>query len=409
VPVATNTAGGTDRTPLTRLPSLTGMRWAAALMVFGFHTTTNNLITTPKWHELWNDLTWPGLTGVSFFFVLSGFVLVWSARPGDTRRAFWQRRFAKIVPNHVVTWAAVLAIMLAWGDEVRPDIAVTNLFLLQPWVHLQAFFYSINSVSWSLGCELFFYLCLPLALPVIRRMRTGWLYALIVALPFAIYALWPLTRGLAEWDAWWLTEIFPPTRSLEFWLGVAAGELTVRRRWRGPGLWPASAIFVAVYTVNHWIPTRYWPADLAVAYLLLIAGAAKADLTGARSPWRARVMVWLGEVSFAFYLVHLGVMQNVMRLMGHQGHGWPGRKALVAMVFLLGVSIALAWLLYRFVEVPMMRVLRPRRRAAPPPATAAGATAGDERAAGPGRPVAADPMDTPAGVGSSAAPHADHG
>jgi peptidoglycan/LPS O-acetylase OafA/YrhL len=352
-------------TRLAALPSLTGMRWAAALMVFGFHTTTLNVITSHRAHEAWNTLTWPGLSGVSFFFVLSGLILVWSARPGDTKRAFWQRRVAKVMPNHAVTWAAVVAIMLAWGDGVRPATAVANLLLVQPWVPDREVFYSINSVSWSLGCELFFYLCLPLALPVIRRMRTGWLYGLVVALPLAIYAVWPLTRGLDGWDAWWLTQIFPPVRSLEFWLGVAAGELFIRRRWRGPGLWPATAIFIGIYAANNWIPTQYWPADLTVGYLLLITAAAKADVTGAWSPWRNRVMVWLGEISFAFYLVHVVVIANVMRLMGHGNHGWPSKKAAVAMLFFLVVSVGLAWLLYRFVEMPMMRVLRPRRRAAP--------------------------------------------
>jgi predicted lipid-binding transport protein (Tim44 family) len=45
------------------------------------------------------------------------------------------------------------------------------------------------------------------------------------------------------------------------------------------------------------------------------------------------------------------------------------------MLFFLVVSVGLAWLLYRFVEMPMMRVLRPRRRAAPAPAPAAEPTA----------------------------------
>lgn len=47
-----------------------------------------------------------GRSALSFFFVLSGFVMTWSARPGDTATAFWRRRAAKIYPLHAVTWFA---------------------------------------------------------------------------------------------------------------------------------------------------------------------------------------------------------------------------------------------------------------------------------------------------------------
>jgi len=342
----------------------------AALMVFAFHITSLNVIRSGPSHEAFNWIAWLGLYGVSFFFVLSGFVLVWSARPADTRRAFWQRRFAKIVPNHVVTWAVVLLIGLAIGERVRPAAAVTNLFLLQAWVNDRTVYYSVNTVSWTLCCEMFFYLSLPFALPLVRRMSTRWLYAVVIAVPFVIYAVTPLTQHLADWDRWWLTEIFPPTRSLEFWLGVVAAELMLRRKWRGPGLWTATAIYVGVFVLNHWISPDYWTADLAVAFLLVITAGARADIEGTWSPWRSPVMVWLGEVSFAFYLVHLPVITNARRLFGHSTSGWPAKKAVFAIAFFLGLSILLAWLLYRFVERPMMRVLRPRKRIPPVPAQA---------------------------------------
>ena len=86
-----------------------------------------------------------------------------------------------------------------------------------------------------------------------------------------------------------------------FWMGVAAGELMVRGKWRGPGLGLSSAIFLATWLAAiEWIRADLWAALLAAAYVLVIAGAARADIHGLRSPWRSRPMVWLGEVSFAF-------------------------------------------------------------------------------------------------------------
>ncbi|RKN35446.1 acyltransferase family protein [Micromonospora musae] len=366
---ATPSAGG--GAPAGRLPSLTGLRWIAALLVFGFHAGTMRIIAEPDYQSVVSKVFSLGLSGVEFFFILSGFVLVWSARPGERRRNFWRRRFAKIWPNHAVLWALALLVALWFADPVRVDVAVENLLLLQAWDFRGGHFYSMNNVSWSLSCEFFFYLCLPLALPLVRRARAGLLWAVVVAVPLLILALWPAQLLVPEEYRWWFTQIFPLTRSLEFWMGVAAAELMLRGRWRGPRLPLASLLFVAVWVAAAgWIRAEFWAALLAAAYLLVITAAADADVRGLRSPWRSRPMIWLGEVSFAFYLVHVLVMTTVLRLTGDWGVGLPGWWGPAAVLGFLLLNLVLAGLLHRWVEMPMMRRLGPRR-ARPPAAPAA--------------------------------------
>jgi peptidoglycan/LPS O-acetylase OafA/YrhL len=320
-----------------------------------------HLIHSGPVRNAWDQTFGLGASGVSFFYILSGFVLVWSARPDDTRWRFWRRRVAKIYPNHVVTWLAVILVMLAWGDRVASGPAVANLFLVQTWTPAPGYAYSINDVSWSLSCEAFFYLCLPFVLPTLRRMRTRWLYAILIALPILIY-LADSMNPLPATDQWWFSQLFPPARSLEFWMGVLAGVLTVRRRWYGPGLWTATLLFVAAYVANgQIIPGGYWLADLTPFFVMLIAAGAHADLRGARSPWRWPVLVWLGEVSFAFYLVHVAVIRNVLRVL-HHGTGRPPLQAAAIIAGLLAVCLLVAWLLFRFVEMPMTRRLGRSRR-----------------------------------------------
>lgn len=50
------------------------------------------------------------MAGVSFFFILSGFVLVWSFRSSDTPGEFYRRRFARIVPAYVAMCVVALAV-----------------------------------------------------------------------------------------------------------------------------------------------------------------------------------------------------------------------------------------------------------------------------------------------------------
>jgi peptidoglycan/LPS O-acetylase OafA/YrhL len=365
----------------SRLPSLTGLRWIAALLVFGYHVGTMRLLAEPDHQAVVNWMFSLGLSGVEFFFILSGFVLVWSARDDDRRRDFWRRRLAKIYPNHLVMWAVVLLTgVWVFGDPVNVRAAVENLFLVQAWDPTPGYFYSVNSVSWSLSCELFFYFCLPFALPLVRRARVGALWAVVVAVPLLIVALWPGQRLVPEESTWWFTQIFPVVRSLEFWMGVAAAELLRRGRWRGPGLTGASVIFVVTWVVAaQWIRAELWAGLLAAVYVLVIAAAADADVRGARTPWRSRPMVWLGEVSFAFYLVHVFVMVTVLRLSDRLGEGLPGWWGPLAAIGFLLVNLGLAALLHRYVETPLTRRLGPPRRPRPQAAVPQPRRSGDER------------------------------
>src|SRR5919107_1067497 len=88
------TAGSPAPAALPSLPSLTGLRWMAALLVFGLHVHNFGWFGGTG-GRLVSWAFGAGATGVSFFFVLSGFVLTWSARPRDRALAFWRRRVAR--------------------------------------------------------------------------------------------------------------------------------------------------------------------------------------------------------------------------------------------------------------------------------------------------------------------------
>jgi peptidoglycan/LPS O-acetylase OafA/YrhL len=113
---------------------------------------------------------------VGFFFVLSGSVLTWSARPADTPKSFWHRRIVKIYPNYVVAW--ILAMVLFAAAYTPAWRAVVNLFTLQVWMPDFDTNFSVDPPSWSLGAEAFFYACFPLLLtlatPSRRKSPVAW-------------------------------------------------------------------------------------------------------------------------------------------------------------------------------------------------------------------------------------------
>lgn len=371
----------------TRLPSLTGLRFVAAAMVFLHHATFANLFAAEKAANTFVSIVALGNTGVTFFFILSGFVLTWSARPTDTPPRFWRRRFFKIYPNHIVVFA-VAALLIGSGvatfgvtAPLELPAALANLTLVHAWRHDLAVIFSVNLVAWSLACEVFFYLLFPLLHRIIKRINpqqlwawAGVMVAAIIAVPFLARALPnepPIPQvGMTTWEIWFV-QVFPPVRMLEFILGMLLARLILSGRRMPVGFGGAAAITIAAYALTPFFPPTFrLAATMAVPLGLLIAAAATADATRQRSWLASRPMVWLGDISYAFYLWHYMVIMTIVSMLAAPGVGMSTPSALGLLVLMFAVTILLSWLLYSIVERPVMRHFATARRYRALPAAA---------------------------------------
>ncbi|GAA3437146.1 acyltransferase family protein [Kutzneria kofuensis] len=356
------TAAGTPvRAPAAaRVPSLTGLRWVAAFLVFGFHAQAEHVFGDPTAQGVVFAVFGQGATGVDFFFVLSGFVLTWSARPGTSARQVWRRRAAKVMPNHVVTWLVALAGMLYVSPRgVSLVSSVVGLFLLQSWVPVQSVYFAGNTPSWSLSCEAAFYFAFPLLLLWVNRIRDRQLWPVAIALVVVVVQIPALVLPAPTGTAYWVTYIFPLSRMVEFALGMVLARIVRAGRWIGVGLAPSMALCVLAYWLSAYLPGMFGAvAATVIPISLLVCSAAVADVNGTWSPWRHPVCVRLGELSFAFYLLH----QIVLRFADKAFHlsALPTATAAGLTVGLLVVTVGAAWLLFNTVEQPMMRLLRGR-------------------------------------------------
>ncbi|MGZ6791878.1 MAG: acyltransferase family protein, partial [Mycobacteriales bacterium] len=121
--------------PVPRLDALTGLRALAAGLVFFHHTFSpsivpGSLVRLPGTGWL-RSLADTGVTGVTFFFVLSGFVLAWSWDDTRTTAGFYARRFARVWPLHavvlVLATVAVLPLLGRPGAPVAGTLAALAL------------------------------------------------------------------------------------------------------------------------------------------------------------------------------------------------------------------------------------------------------------------------------------------
>ncbi|MET7394868.1 acyltransferase [Dactylosporangium sp. NPDC005572] len=342
-----------------RLLTLTGLRWAAAVAVFGQHILEQFFnqrldASKPIRSFIWAALVNGGAVGVSFFFVLSGFVLTWSARPGDRARTFWWRRFVKIYPATFVTTLAAIAVV----GGVSTTQIVTHLTLSQSWTSRADIFAALNPVTWSLAVEVFFYLCFPLLLSLLRPVKPIVLWSMAVMMVEIVVAAAVILVHLDHTTAMWLAYIFPPVRLAEFILGIVVALLVRADAWRGPGLrWALPILGVATgagllvpFPVNQHALTL-------IPVAMVVAAAARADLSGARTFWSRPGMLYLGNLSFAFYLVHLLVIIGADRLGLLPQHA-PLPVALLVTSLLFAASFVAAMLVHHGVELPAARLLR---------------------------------------------------
>lgn len=348
------------------LSRLTSLRAFAALAVFLSHLDIRGGTVGPA-----GPLVAYGYLGVGFFFVLSGFVLTWSYAPGSGVGAFYVRRFARIWPSHAVMLVAALLAPVTIIDASAAQLLPTAA-LVQTWVPGVLDPYWLNGVSWSLSCEVAFYLVLPLLLPLLLRRgaRTRWGLAVgwWAAAGAVTAAVVLMTSGWAD-----AAYTYPPLRFGEFLLGVAAAlELRRGRRFHDGELAALALLGVAgvVLTRAHFpVPD----AGAALTFLAIVVWAAQRDLNAVGGILTRRSFVYAGEVSFAFYLVHELVLLNVSHITGL--HGWAADAVLVPATCLAALA------LHTVVERPCERRLRAlagqaRRAADPSPAGAPGQSPG---------------------------------
>lgn len=356
----TTALASSDRRPAdlaaatSALPSLTGLRWVAAAVVFLYHLGNQGFLRGAPQAVL-GAVAGPGFTGVSLFFVLSGFVLTWSARPGSRARDFYRRRVARILPLHLVALGIALVLAATLIPSIRtanPWAVVANAGLVSAWV--PRWWQAGNPVSWTLVCEAFFYAVFPLLLAATVRLGRRGLVALLLAATAAAATIAVLGTVLPGFGG---SSIFPAARLPEFVAGIALALLMRRGHLTGPGPLPALGLLVVGWSAASLVLPKNSAAAVAftvVGFLALVSALATWDLRGRRSPLAGRTMVRLGELSLAFYLVHLLVMQALKAVAG-TGRGAPEDAALAGLALLLALAVAYA--LHRLVERPAQRLI----------------------------------------------------
>ena len=357
-----------------RVASLTGIRAVAALLVMLTHAA----YTTGNYTHGYVGLMYSRMEiGVPIFFVLSGFLLFgpWvkalaSGGPSPSVRRYAWHRVRRIMPAYAVT--VIAAYLLYHFRTAGPNPGHTwmgflrNLSLTQIYTDNYLFSYLHQGLTqmWSLAVEVAFYVVLPLLayLLVVVLCRRRWRPVLLLTGLAGLALLTPAwlilvhtTDFLPDGARLWL-----PTYLSWFIGGMMLAVLQSMgvRAYAMASVPLAVACFFIVSTPIGGDPTTS-PAELrealvkvafyAVIATLMVAPLALGDRGLYAKFLASRPMVFLGEISYEIFLIHLLTMELVMVEIVHYPI-YTGSTVIVFVVTFV-VTVPVAWLLHRFTRV----------------------------------------------------------
>jgi peptidoglycan/LPS O-acetylase OafA/YrhL len=295
-----------------RLPELDALRGLSALAVGLYHLTYFAPFVLPGVHRSSVPIWW-GCYGVQVFFAISGFVILGSLDRKRGLGSFCRARAARISPEYWVAMIITACVTALLGPpKLRVDLSawIANLPLLQLWTGVKM----IDSVYWSLNVEIIFYAAMALA------WRCGWTRRIEM-----VVLAWLVVKWLV-----WACPVLPA--GIEQLLMVQhapyfAVGLVTYRIWAGQRRVTEQLPILTACAVTVWLldPIHaHWLFAAMVPLFLLLAGNRLRTLGHP-------VLLWMGRMSYPFYLLHGAIGYSVIYQLSAAGWG-PDTAAVAALV-----------------------------------------------------------------------------
>jgi peptidoglycan/LPS O-acetylase OafA/YrhL len=362
--------------PATGIPGLTGIRGIAAAYVFLTHyqLLAGTYLDSPQIKA--NSFMYNGFRGVDLFFVLSGFILMHvHSRDFDyvkwpRLRVFYGLRFMRVYPLNTIVLLALLPVGLglpdfvSWcrlNDGVDPQYHlhefsapgfVQTLFLAQTWTALKLGEW--NGPSWTLSAEVIGYAFFPFAAYVLNRMRSPAACIGFAACSFVVLIALMVSFGHANNNP---TGSFGLIRmAFSFVAGICLSRafhlLQPYGRWPGTVITLASVLFIALALgFRQANVLTVWGFGGLIFGLAFRQGPVSALV-------ESRVVMFMGQISFSFYLIHYIPLKLALWLFETAPHRLSLGSRIVVLVAMPVVCVAMATLMYRYLERPTQRMAR---------------------------------------------------
>jgi peptidoglycan/LPS O-acetylase OafA/YrhL len=335
-----------------KIDGLQSLRAVAAIFVMVFHGT--QMIEKQLGYSFLNNFFMAGFSGVDIFFVLSGFIILYTSYKANYSIAgFLKKRFIRIYPIYwVVSFLLVLAFLFAPdpGQSYKTNLSfILSSFSLFPQEKY------IVGIAWTLSYEVIFYLVF--AFTYLRNPKLL-LYTFIVWISIILITdMLHLKTGVYAVDAL-LNPII-----INFALGCLVAHLYIRYaqfvQWRqvlATGLFLFALSWVVYYIIVKDDPVAF-TAPISRVYLFGLPSAFIIFGIAYSNSFNNKVMVYLGDASYSLYLIHGTVLSMILKLVvKFRVDSLLANMGGALVIF--GATILVGCLFYRFVEKPLIGIAR---------------------------------------------------
>jgi peptidoglycan/LPS O-acetylase OafA/YrhL len=362
-----------------QLTYVAAARLVPSFCILASHLSFHQVFSDPTAQSVYYRIFNPaGFNSVSFFIVLSGFILAWVSADRPPGREFQPKRLMRILPVHFLSWALVVCL---FGAAFAPAGLLTTLTLVQGWFPQHDIYWAANAPAWTLSTELVLYLVFPAVHRFLKRKSDRFLYVALIAM-IAVVVLLPVVlmmlpdgatfansaftaRGrLVSVSAWkyWLVYIFPLTRLLEALCGTVVCLLVLRGKWTKNLLFPTCLLVLAIIVEQLWATILLTLSAFTIVPIVLLIGALAAKETakwdsGVRAGRVVARISPYGKYTFGIYMYQWGF------ILVYEKYLRPWNNGTVAGILLIvgfyATCFLVAMLSYRYFEAPINRFIKP--------------------------------------------------
>jgi peptidoglycan/LPS O-acetylase OafA/YrhL len=343
-----------------KIEGLQVMRAIAATFVMMFHGMHMLHRDTGFWFL--NRTMTIGYSGVDIFFVISGFIILYTSDFGPfSIVAFFKKRFIRVYP---IYWIVNILLLIAYFISPSPgqlykgnlNTVLGSLLLLPQQQY-------IIGIAWTLSYEIIFYIIFAIAFSISKQFLffclSLWTAVILIAYYFHIKSQITLVDTL-------LNPII-----IEFFLGCLIAYLFKKYTHVKGWLWLLIAGIV-LYIINwsiYYKATNINPAAfssyMSRVYLFgLPAAILVFGLLYLKSGF-PKVLVYLGDSSYSLYLIHGTVISVLLKLVEKLNLRYLIGNNIGAMV-IFALTITVAMLFYRFIEMPIINQIKKRTKVSKP-------------------------------------------
>ena len=349
---------------------LTSLRFFFAFIVFCSHLSFFRNSNNETLKNIYYGILKEGYLGVSFFFILSGFILAYNYQNKFLEkkacfRNFVFARWARIYPLHLITFFIAIPYTVSSLGE-SPYIwikkALSNLFLIHSFSGDPSTYFSFNLVSWSISDEWFFYIAFPFIIYLISKIKHTLskilISSVIILIPILFYILLPENQKLHH-SLFYVNPLF---RVIDFFIGIFLFNIFTNQKVKSffnknSNILEFSSLCIFLlffifhkevnqtlrFSVYYWVP---------MSFIILTFAFQKGYLSRILSN---KILIHLGEISFGVYMFHQLILRYLNDIKGE--FLFINNEIILFMVGLI-LTLIISHISHKFYETPVNKWLK---------------------------------------------------